>query len=308
MILLHSCASTCSILPLYHWLRISSNLLCSLPQIGADGRRSQVFLALSTAAEFRDHLSSFSDFYSSLGPPNPDNLPDDGKLKSEMMVKDNRRYYLDLKENVRGRFLRVSQTITRGGPRSQIAIPAQGMIEFRDSLTDLLEEFGTSDCGGLGGLKGANGMPGGGELPEGRHMRAENKNFYFDIGQNNRGIYMRISEVKSNFRTSITVSEKYWSRFRDIFQDYCDKMNAAVAQAATANGGALNGGGMAVGGPGGVNNNNNNSPMGGGVGGGPGGMMNNAGNNGAPGGGPYGGIGGSMMMGGGGGVGPNDGM
>lgn len=81
-------------------------------QIGADGRRSQIFLALSTAAEFRDHLSSFSDFYASLGPPNPENVPEDGKLKSEMMVKDNRRYYLDLKENSRGRFLRVS------GPRS----------------------------------------------------------------------------------------------------------------------------------------------------------------------------------------------
>lgn len=44
----------------------------------------------------------------------------------------------------------VSQTIARGGPRSQIAIPAQGMIEFRDALTDLLEEFGTDD----GGYKG----------------------------------------------------------------------------------------------------------------------------------------------------------
>jgi len=36
-------------------------------QIGADGRRSQIYLALSTAAEFRDHLSSFSDYYASLG-------------------------------------------------------------------------------------------------------------------------------------------------------------------------------------------------------------------------------------------------
>jgi transcriptional activator protein Pur-alpha len=79
------------------------------PQIGADGRRSQIFLALSTAAEFRDHLSTFSDYYASLGPPNPDNVPEDGKLKSEIMVKDNRRYYLDLKENTRGRFLRVSE-------------------------------------------------------------------------------------------------------------------------------------------------------------------------------------------------------
>uniref|UniRef100_A0A2S2Q4A9 Transcriptional activator protein Pur-beta n=1 Tax=Sipha flava TaxID=143950 RepID=A0A2S2Q4A9_9HEMI len=76
-------------------------------EIGADGRRSQIFLALSTAADFRDHLGTFSEFYSQLGPPNPDTVPEDGKLKSEMMIKDNRRYYLDLKENARGRFLRV---------------------------------------------------------------------------------------------------------------------------------------------------------------------------------------------------------
>lgn len=66
-------------------------------QIGADGRRSQIFLAMSTAAEFRDHLSSFSDFYSSLGPPNPDNVPDDGKLKSEMMLKVNTSHPLTIK-------------------------------------------------------------------------------------------------------------------------------------------------------------------------------------------------------------------
>ena len=80
-------------------------------------------------------------------------------------------------------FEKVSQTMTRGGPRSQIAIPAQGMIEFRDALTDLLEEFGTED----GGYRG--------KLPEGRHLRVENKSFYFDVGQNNRGVFMRISEV-----------------------------------------------------------------------------------------------------------------
>lgn len=61
------------------------------------------------------------------------------------------------------------------------------MIEFRDALQELLDEFGTDD----GGYKG--------ELPEGRHMRVENKNFYFDIGQNNRGIYMRISEVSDGW-------------------------------------------------------------------------------------------------------------
>ncbi|UYV75885.1 PURA [Cordylochernes scorpioides] len=114
-------------------------------EVETAGRKSRLLLAMSTAAEFRDHLTTFSDLYASLGPPNPDNIPEDGKLKSEVMVKDNRRYYLDLKENTRGRFLRVSQTIARGGPRSQIAIPAQGMIEFRDALTDLLEEYNIDD-------------------------------------------------------------------------------------------------------------------------------------------------------------------
>jgi hypothetical protein len=116
----------------------------------------------------------------------------------------------------------VSQTIARGGPRSQIAIPAQGMIEFRDALTDLLEEFGTDD----GGFKGCCSillsfsffiwfhhvffvsLPMTGELPEGRHLRVENKNFYFDIGQNNRGIYMRISEVKIDYLFSIIILPK----------------------------------------------------------------------------------------------------
>lgn len=91
-------------------------------------------------------------------------------------------------------FIQVSQTITRGGPRSQVAIPAQGMIEFRDALTDLLDEFSTDEHGY---------KP---ELPEGRHMHVDNKNFYFDIGQNNRGIYMRISEVNIHvhaYRTTI---------------------------------------------------------------------------------------------------------
>lgn len=171
-----------------------------MAEIGADGRRSQIFMALSTAAEFRDHLTAFSDFYAGLGPVSGSGEGEEGagsgQLKSEMMVKDNRRYFVDLKENQRGRFLRVSQTVTRGGPRSQIAIPAQGMIEVRNALTDLVNEFGGDDDGEDEG-------PWHGPLPEGRHLRVDNKNFYFDVGQNNRGIYMRISEVLIFFLYSL---------------------------------------------------------------------------------------------------------
>jgi len=56
------------------------------------------------------NLYSYNFYVIFTGPPNPDTVPEDGKLKSEMMIKDNRRYYLDLKENARGRFLRVRKS------------------------------------------------------------------------------------------------------------------------------------------------------------------------------------------------------
>lgn len=35
-------------------------------------------------------------------------------------------------------------------------------------------------------------------------------------------------QVKSNFRSSITIPEKSWARFRDVFSEYCDKMHEAL--------------------------------------------------------------------------------
>ena len=72
--------------------------------------RFQLVVSPSEAMSCFMRKQEFSEHYASLGPPTQDALPDDGKLKSEIIVKDNRRYYLDLKENQRGRFLRVSQT------------------------------------------------------------------------------------------------------------------------------------------------------------------------------------------------------
>ncbi|XP_017480806.1 PREDICTED: transcriptional activator protein Pur-beta-like [Rhagoletis zephyria] len=190
-------------------------------EVGTAGRKSRLLLSMSAAREFRDHLTSFSELYASLGPPNLDNFPEDGKIKSEIIIKENRRYFLDLKENPRGRFLRVSQSISHGGPRTQIAIPAQGMIEFRDALTDLLDEFGGDDAGEDTGFRET--------LPDSTNFRVENKKFYFDVGQNKIGVFMRISEVKSNTRSSITIPERSWARFRDIFADYVDKINSPSA-------------------------------------------------------------------------------
>ncbi|XP_033110173.1 transcriptional activator protein Pur-beta-like, partial [Anneissia japonica] len=71
--------------------------------------KNRLKMSMSAASDFRSHLESFCEYYVKLPPSDPDNLPEDGMLKSEMVMKENRRYYLDLKENDRGRFLRVSQ-------------------------------------------------------------------------------------------------------------------------------------------------------------------------------------------------------
>lgn len=47
-----------------------------------------------------------------------------------------------------------------------------------------------------------------------------------------------LPQVKNNFRSSITIPEKSWARFRDVFVDYVDKMQEATGSASTSGGNA----------------------------------------------------------------------
>ena len=93
-----------------------------------------------------------------------------------------RKIYFDLKENKRGVFLRISLTASYGAPRQTIALPGEGISQIKDCLTDFLEEFGQEEEEAV-------------DLPEFKEMRIERKRFYFDCGSNDRGAFVRISEV-----------------------------------------------------------------------------------------------------------------
>ena len=54
---------------------------------------------------------------------------------SEFMKKDDKRYFLDLKENSRGRFLRVSQVVRY--TRQHVAFPAILLIELRNAINEV---------------------------------------------------------------------------------------------------------------------------------------------------------------------------
>ncbi len=221
----------------------SKGRFIKIAEVGAGGSKSRLTLSMSVAAEFRDYLGDFIEHYAQLGPSTPEQIAqssggEDGgprrALKSEYLVRDNRKYYLDLKENQRGRFLRIRQTVNRGGfsvpggggggiqSGQTIALPAQGLIEFRDALAKLVDDYGGDDeelaCRGGGGAGGYS------ELPEGTSISVDSKRFFFDVGSNKYGVFLRVSEVKPSYRNSITIPFKAWSKFGGAFCRYAEEM------------------------------------------------------------------------------------
>ncbi|PAA60052.1 hypothetical protein BOX15_Mlig013339g1 [Macrostomum lignano] len=195
-----------------------------IAEVGSNGQKSRILMSMSSTTEFRDKLSELVKFYKQLEAGGATGDHGNGpRFKSESMVKDNRRYYLDLKENQRGKFLRVAQQVPQTGMRSQIAMPAEGMSELKEKLTELIEECGTDDLG--------DGVE---QLPGPKSFRAMGKIFYFDVGANRRGTFLRVSEVHASYRTAVTVPDKCWANMRDILNELIenDSKQPAAPEAA----------------------------------------------------------------------------
>ncbi|KAM9519238.1 purine-rich element-binding protein gamma [Salvelinus alpinus] len=233
-------------------------------------RKSKLTLSMSMAPDLRYCLGDFIDYYAHIGlrgglVPRPEvqsngqGRPQDSRrrqqdhhhaasvsptgsavseehthrvLKSEFIERDNRKYYLDLKENQRGRFLRIRQTVSRGhgtmgyygqGIEQTIVLPAQGLIEFRDALSQLIEDYGDGDATDERG-RGNRNHEESPELPEAESFRVDNKRFYFDVGSNRYGVFLKISEVRQPYRNTITVPMKAWARFGENFIRYEGEM------------------------------------------------------------------------------------
>jgi hypothetical protein len=58
-------------------------------------------------------------------------------LKSSKIQIERKTFVLALKENARGRFLRITEDV--GGRRDTIIIPAPGLEEFRKVLDELIQ-------------------------------------------------------------------------------------------------------------------------------------------------------------------------
>jgi len=94
----------------------------------------------------------------------------------------------------------------------QIALPAQGMVEFRDALTGLIDEFGQD----------AADQP---DLPPSHVIGSRrSKQFFMDVGQNQRGVFLRVTEQTRYYRSAITIPERFWDEFIEYFKSTSEQM------------------------------------------------------------------------------------
>lgn len=59
------------------------------------------------------------------------------ELKSETFEADQKKFFLDIKENPRGKFLKISEL--SHNRRSHVIIPENGFQEFKELVNSILE-------------------------------------------------------------------------------------------------------------------------------------------------------------------------
>lgn len=177
------------------------------------GQKARILMSVFAAQEFREKLDKILEVLNGLPAHDPNALAPDGLINFETIARDNRRYYLDLRENERGRFLRLSMLSM--GNRVHMALPTDGILDLRNGIADLINDYCSHED-----LAAAS------ELPEAKVLFAGNKTFYFDVGSNRYGVFLRISELRANYRTAVTIPEHHWSRFRDILNELASKPEA----------------------------------------------------------------------------------
>ena len=132
-------------------------------------------------------------FYNSLGlstfVENDDNDdPQNRKsLKNARIMRGQRRYFFDLKENIRGRYLRIrAPGQTNDVPQQVVVLPACGMIDFRDTICGIIDQFGVEQTREQVVEE---------DLPQSATIGSRrSKVFYMDVGKNQRGVYVRMTE------------------------------------------------------------------------------------------------------------------
>ncbi|XXG52412.1 hypothetical protein AAC387_Pa03g0759 [Persea americana] len=130
----------------------------------------------------------------------------DVELLCKTLQVEHKLFYFDLKENPRGRYLKISEKTS--ATRSTIIVPINGIVWF----LDLFNYYVNNDDQEIFS----------------KELQLDTKVFYFDIGENKRGRFLKISEASvSRNRSTIIVPagsarDEGWVAFRNILAEIND--------------------------------------------------------------------------------------
>eukprot|EP00850_Spirogloea_muscicola_P018270 SM000166S02451 [mRNA] locus=s166:42445:48496:+ [translate_table: standard] len=123
----------------------------------------------------------------------------EAELASRTLQVEHKLFYLDLKQNGRGRYLKISEKAA--GARSTVIVPLAGVVWF----VDLFNYY-------------ANGADA--ELSS-KELQLDTKVFYFDVGENPRGRFLKVSEASVTRNRSVIIvpagaADEGWAAFRNV--------------------------------------------------------------------------------------------
>lgn len=189
-----------------------------------DGRK-KLTVADSGIADLRKCIDGLYDHYEGL-PDSPASSPasaaaSDGEgappraksdlLHAERFIAGGRKFYLDLLENERGRFVKMSQATSH---RTSIIFPSSALTHLRDALAQIVEmapepsPVNVNDGHVTRVLERQTTVPSGSTVSikaVQRELRIEGKRVVFESGANRRGSYLRITEMANGSKMSVTL-------------------------------------------------------------------------------------------------------
>ncbi|KAJ4970616.1 hypothetical protein NE237_003715 [Protea cynaroides] len=127
----------------------------------------------------------------------------DVELLCKTLQVEHKLFYFDLKENPRGRYLKISEKTSVN--RSTIIVPVNGISWF----LDLFNYYVNSDE----------------QDAFSKELQLDTKVFYFDIGENRRGRFLKVAEASVNRNRSTIIvpagsaRDEGWAAFRNILAE-----------------------------------------------------------------------------------------
>lgn len=136
----------------------------------------------------------------------------DVELLCKTLQVEHKLFYFDLKENPRGRYLKISEKTS--ATRSTIIVPSNGISWF----LDLFNYYVNSDEQDFFS----------------KELQLDAKVFYFDVGENRRGRFLKVSEASmSRNRSTIIIPagstrDEGWAAFRNILAEISEALRIFV--------------------------------------------------------------------------------